>query len=1127
MQDDANLLRQFIDANDHRAFEILLDRHGPMVLGTARRLVNNRADADDVFQAAFLSLARLAKTIRRRQTLPAWLYTTTCRIAARVRTKRALSIENVPEPSAASAVETDLAWSEVRTALDEELQCLPDRLRSPLLLCYLSGLTRDEAARQLGWSLGTLKRRLEEGRIALRTRLERRGISAAGLALAVLAPAALNAAVPPTLVKTCVAVATGKEIAPGIAVLALTTTTTFKGIAMKAAIISLALVGLGIGIYASFGRADPLKPGNGEKTEESTSAAPKAESLDDPLPAGSTLRFGTSRFRHGTPIVAMAVSNDGKKVATINGNHVLGSARVFDLASGRALFKVKVAGLGAEAVAISPDGTLLVTKEDSSLHIRVSASGEELHKIDLPNANTRSVTEWLAFMPNGKAIVTASEGKVIHLIDLGGKAIRDFAHDNVIFTVAISPDGKQIAAGGYDNEKGNYFSRLWDVETGKELRRSIHGKRGIRNLAFSADGNTVAGGGDDAQLRLWDVATGKEKRAFPPDGYRIRSVAFAPNGQTVAAAGDSIRLYDVTTGNEQLRIDRKASCLLFTDEGKTLTGTVDGAIYRWDANTGKSLTPESAGDSIVDQILVTPDGNRVVTRGQGGDVHIWDALNGKHLRAIKASWQRGIALSPDGRFLVWPVADTSIKFSDPQLPNATYDGARVLLYDMAADKYVERFAGFKGDAHDLTFSADGKALVTVDHRNGMVRLWNVQSGKEERSFRVVPDAAKTQMYLVRRTVVSPDGKTLAVAYGPDNRLGGFGARPHSVRLWDCVSGKELHQLDGHMSYVLDMAFSPDGRLLVTAGDKAHDFRQLGGKPQLLDQVFVWDVAAGKRVTALPDGLPIGAAAVAFSRDGRSLATASLPDDVPIGATAAVTSRQDRAPVTSSAEGTIRIWELATWTVRTEFHGHRDRPTALAFTPAGQLLSGSLDTTVLAWDLRPRQADGSQTLEAAWNNLVKRDAGAAFQSQGRFLAEPEQVVKLLAEKLKPIESVDAARIRRLIADLEDEKFAVRDAASKILSESGSQVQPALEAATKNSTSQELIDRVKKILHEMETISPGHLRQIRAVEVLEWIASDDAKTLLKQWATGVKGAVLTEEAQVAIGRLEHLAHERSAP
>src|SRR6478672_9397573 len=222
---DAQLLRQFIEAGDHRAFEALLARHGPMVLGTARRLVATATDADDVFQAVFLSLARLAKTIRRGQSVPNWLHRATCRIAARARKRRVVSIENAPEPSTPTTAETELVWREVRTALDEELQRLPERLRSPLLLCYLSGVTRDEAAEQLGWSLSTLKRRLDEGRTALRGRLERRGISAAGLALVVLSPGALDAEVRPALVKACLDAVSGKATAARVSALLLTTAT--------------------------------------------------------------------------------------------------------------------------------------------------------------------------------------------------------------------------------------------------------------------------------------------------------------------------------------------------------------------------------------------------------------------------------------------------------------------------------------------------------------------------------------------------------------------------------------------------------------------------------------------------------------------------------------------------------------------------------------------------------------------------------------------------------------------------------------------------------------------------------------------------------------------------------------
>src|SRR6266568_8323680 len=234
--EDAVLLNRFVAAKDPVAFELLIARHGPMVLGAAHRFVGCVHDAEDVFQAVFLSLARLANTIRRGRALPAWLHQATCRIAAKVRRDRVWSSkEPLPEPCENIAPEARLVWQEVRQALDEELQHLPERWRAPLLLCYLSGLTRDEAARQLGWSLGTLKRRLEEGRKTLRIRLERRGIAAVGLALAVLTPEALQAAVSKSLLESSLSLvfSTGTVVPATISVLVVGSATAMKGLAMK------------------------------------------------------------------------------------------------------------------------------------------------------------------------------------------------------------------------------------------------------------------------------------------------------------------------------------------------------------------------------------------------------------------------------------------------------------------------------------------------------------------------------------------------------------------------------------------------------------------------------------------------------------------------------------------------------------------------------------------------------------------------------------------------------------------------------------------------------------------------------------------------------------------------------
>ncbi|HTU91848.1 MAG TPA: sigma-70 family RNA polymerase sigma factor [Gemmataceae bacterium] len=1110
--EDAVLLNRFVTANDHDAFELLMARHGPMVLGTAQRLVENSHDAEDVFQAVFLSLARLAKSIRQGRALPAWLHKTTYRIAAKFRANRLRQAASPPERYEQDDPAAGLVWREVCQALDEELQRLPERLRSPLLLCYLAGLSRDEAAKKLGWSLGTLKRRLEEGRKALRIRLERRGIASVGLALTVLIPDSLQAEVSMSLRDSSLRlIFSGGAVVPTtISALALSSAVSLKGIAMKSMLVLLAAIAVGVGIYAGTGHTDPQMKAEGKTEEGKSVQEQKAVQMDDPLPPGCTLRFGTSRFRLGIPVKTLAVSADGKLAVAVNPDqYLLGNTRVFDLISGRALFTL--GRMEIEAAAISPDGRTIVTKQNFGLHIRDAATGKEQRTIELPRANPHSDDQWVAFTPDGKAIaVTSKEENVIHLIDFESrKTIRDFRHDNpesklskgfeTVLGIAFSPDGKWMASGGFDNDKGNYFARLRDVQSGKELRRFMHAKNsyGIPSLAFSPNAKTLATRSHDGRLRLFDVDSGKERKTFPADGggRRLGTVAFSPDGKTVAAAGDSIRLYDAATGEERLRIDRKqATGLRFTDGGKTLVGGVAGAIYKWDTATGKALTPDAAGDSTVEQIMVTPDGRRVVTRGEEGDSHLWDAANGKHLRAWKAAWQRGLAMSPDGRFLVWPVVDEKLKFTDPDEPRVIFDGNCLRLYDIEAGRFVDRFYSFKGDADDLFFTHDGKRLFTVGHRNGMVRLWNVETGKEERSFQAVPKAEKKQSYHVRRTALAPDGKTLAVGYDPvDDGLGGLRdpIAPHLVRLWDVPSGQALHTLNGHDDYLLNMAFSPDDRLLVTASERSAFVLNEAAKRA----VFVWDTATGKRVAALPDGLQMGATAVVFSGDGRFLATA-LP------------------------EGALRIWEVATWTLRNEFKGHRDRTTALTFAPGGQLLSGSVDTTVLAWDLRPPRVAASAPLESAWKDLAAREAGESFQSEGRFLAAPADTVKLLAEKVKPAAALDPKRIQRLLVDLGSDVFAVREAASQALLGLDEQAIPYLEATLKNLESLEVRIRVQRILEQKRraAITAEQLRQIRAVMVLERIGDGASKNLLQRWAGGPGGAVLTMEAAVALKRLE---------
>lgn len=235
--------------------------------------------------------------------------------------------------------------------------------------------------------------------------------------------------------------------------------------------------------------------------------------------------------------------------------------------------------------------------------------------------------------------------------------------------------------------------------------------------------------------------------------------------------------------------------------------------------------------------------------------------------------------------------------------------------------------------------------------------------------------------------------------------------------------------------------------------------------------------------------------------------------------AAAFSRHGRHLATASGDAQ-QIWEMATWTKRTEFQGHRDRPTTLAFTPGGQLLSGSRDTTVLAWDTRPPRVADSVSLESVWEDLAKREAAVSFRSEGRFLATPADAVKLCSEKVKPVEALDTKRIQRLLAELGSNEFAVREEASKAILGLNEQTVPYLDATLKSTESAEVRVRVEKILDQRRGAArtSEQLRLIRGVMVLELIGDGESKNLLRKWAGGPAGAQLTLEASLALKRLD---------
>jgi RNA polymerase sigma factor (sigma-70 family) len=300
---DRQLLERFAATRDEAAFATLVHRYGPLVLSVCRRILGEVHDAEDAFQATFLVLARKARAVRWQASVGNWLYGVAWRVARKARARAAQrraherQFAGLPRPEAAS----EMSVREVGALLDEELQALPDYHRAPLVLCYLEGRSRNEAARQLGWTLATLKRRLEQGRARRRSRLTRRGLtlSAALLATTLARPStAPAAALSAATVEAALAFTAGTLAAPA-AVLAeavLRGTATAR-LTMGLTLLTLALLTAGAAVFTLPPAAEDRPPAAEPPVESPPPAkepqpAPAEASRIDALKASLLQRGG-------------------------------------------------------------------------------------------------------------------------------------------------------------------------------------------------------------------------------------------------------------------------------------------------------------------------------------------------------------------------------------------------------------------------------------------------------------------------------------------------------------------------------------------------------------------------------------------------------------------------------------------------------------------------------------------------------------------------------------------------------------------------------------------------------------------------------------------------------------------
>jgi RNA polymerase sigma factor (sigma-70 family) len=497
--------------------------------------------------------------------------------------------------------------------------------------------------------------------------------------------------------------------------------------------------------------------------------------------------------------------------------------------------------------ALTPDGRSLAVAtadpENQSIRLFGLSDGKEIRTMTDKGLTVYS----LAVAPDGRSLASVSDDGTVRLWETAtGGEVRKISSDaGKVWALAYSPDGRTLATGDEDGAV-----RLWDPATGKERRSLDLGmKAPVRVVRYSPDGKALAAG-VGGSIRLWDVAEGKELRRWDDLDYTVGNLAFTADGKTLAGIGwvsSAVRLYDATTGKQRppdAGHTNSVATLRFAADGKTLASVGrNGDRFFWDLAAQRGERgPSGPPQRMWICNALSPDGKTLATaEGAEGLVRLWDFATGKELATLssKGAEVNGMAFSPDGRILAVAARDATIR-----------------LFDAEGRRELRRMKGVVESAGFLVFSPDGKVLASAIEgvsRVPPIRLWDVATGELIRRL----DGPRWQCNLA----FSPDGKYLA-AGGIDDSRGKMLVRAaygKSAWVWETATWKRRWMLDGHEKGILALAFSPDGKRLATGACEGED------------KVRLFDLEGGKELACFA-GHHSAVLSLAFSPDGRTLAS---------------------------------------------------------------------------------------------------------------------------------------------------------------------------------------------------------------------------------------------------------------
>lgn len=528
-----------------------------------------------------------------------------------------------------------------------------------------------------------------------------------------------------------------------------------------------------------------------------------------------------------------------------------------------------------------------------------------------------------------------------------------------IISVALSPDGEFLAAGTADSNV-----RLWKANSSEYLRTFVGHTDWVRAVEFSPDGKTLATGSCDNTVRLWDSATGELLRILKGHKRWVRALAFGPDGRTL------------------------------------ISGSEDKSVRLWDTNSGKCIRTLEGHTDWVRAVAVSADGRLIASGGSDRILKLWSMDSGECYVSLELdNWVWALSFSPDSSILAVGSNDETIRLwnIENQTWHKTLNGhtnsvwalhfirggnlvsssedQTARIWDIDSGRCLKTLQGHTNSVRSVAASNDGRLILSggEDHTvrlwNGITGqcikvfqgfnswIWSVASNSNGSQFATASNDAKVRLWdtgsrVCLKVFSGHKNPVWAVTFSPNDKLLASGGEDLSVRVWDINSGDCISTFEGHESWVRSVSFSPDTRLLASAAS---------------DQTIrIWELESSTCLHVL-EGHTNPVWSAVFDPTGQLLVSASDDHtlrvwDVESGKclnilrghskrVSSVTFNSNGSRIVSSSEDkTIKIWDLKAGICKDTLSGHTDWIRAAVFSPDDRFIAScSNDKTVRLWD----------------------------------------------------------------------------------------------------------------------------------------------------------------------------------